>query len=463
MKTTRFLVILILVPGVMLSRAKVSKAAPMGTAFTYQGHLYDANRVANGIYDFQFKLFDSMTDGNQVGMDFNIPDVGVLDGYFMVVPDFGTNVFVGDARWLEISVRPSDLNDPNAYTPLSSRQRIMPTPYAIHSYNADALDSYHASAFATTSHEHDSRYYTEGESDSRFVNLTGDRMEGECSSELLGVTNNATHGAIGVKGAATSTYPSTTNYGGYFEAHGGNGHGAYGESSGNAGSGVYGKGTGGSTCGVNGEATGVQGKGVRGFATGTEGLGVYGYATGSSGIGVEGLATNNGSVTNYGGYFKAWGDSGMGVYGEAIGTNGRGIHGKATGSSGVGVYGEATGGGTAGYFQGDLHVSGNITKAFTSGTSNRAAPIAYAFINADGTVASGTPNVSCSWNGSTRRYQITIAGESYYDEGYITVVTPCTVSFGPATGSIDGKLSVMLFDPGLGATQGKFQFVTYKP
>ena len=452
----------ILALGLMVWSAAVSKAEPMGTAFTYQGRLMDANDAADGLYDFQFKLFDANAAGTQQGSSIDINDLDVIDSYFTVVLDFNDPcAFNGDARWLEIGVRPWDSND--VYTILSPRQKITPMPYAIHSDNAGTLDGYHASAFATTSHEHDSRYYMKSESDSRFVNVTGDRMNGESSSELLGVTNNATWGAIGVKGVATSTHPATTNYGGYFEANGGNGRGVYGESSGNAGSGVYGKGTGGSTCGAYGEATGVQGKGVYGFATGTDALGVYGNASGSNGIGVEGLATNAGNVTNYGGYFKTWGSSGMGVYGEAGGTNGRGVHGKATGSNGVGVYGEATGGGKAGNFKGDLHVTGNITKAFTSGTSNRAGPIAYAFINSDGSVASGTPNVSCSWNGTTRRYEITIAGESYYDEGYITMVTPCGVTHLTATGTINGKLTIMLFDVGSGALPDKFQFLTYKP
>ena len=63
----RFLVIIILTLGMIFSWAKVSNAALMGTAFTYQGHLYDANQAANDIYSFQFGLYDASVDGNQVG------------------------------------------------------------------------------------------------------------------------------------------------------------------------------------------------------------------------------------------------------------------------------------------------------------------------------------------------------------------------------------------------------------
>ena len=50
--------------------------------------------------------------------------------------------------------------------------------YAITSGDADTLDGNHASAFATASHNHDDRYYTETESDDRYVNVSGDTMTG---------------------------------------------------------------------------------------------------------------------------------------------------------------------------------------------------------------------------------------------------------------------------------------------
>ena len=134
MKTTKILAILVLALALIVCVAEVSKAAPLGTAFTYQGHLYDANYVADGLYDFAFKLFDDSNDpcsGNQLGSDVNKPDVDVIDGYFTVELDFG-GVFDGNAVWLEIGVRPGEMNDPNAYPPLSPRQEVTPTPYALH-------------------------------------------------------------------------------------------------------------------------------------------------------------------------------------------------------------------------------------------------------------------------------------------------------------------------------------------
>jgi hypothetical protein len=104
---------------------------PMGTAFTFQGRLLDDNAAADGLYDFQFKLFDSVDEayGNQEGSDVNKPDVDVIDGYFTVELDFGSDVFTSEERWLEIGVRPGDSSD--AYEALRPRQQLTAVPYAL--------------------------------------------------------------------------------------------------------------------------------------------------------------------------------------------------------------------------------------------------------------------------------------------------------------------------------------------
>ena len=137
METRKILAILVVGLCLMVCQAEVSDAAPMGTAFTYQGHLYDNNDVANDLYDFRFKLYDdpNIVIGQQIGSDVNVPDVDVIDGYFTVELDFG-DVYDGNERWLEIGVRPGDLNDPNIYTLLSPRQEVTPTPYALYAKTA---------------------------------------------------------------------------------------------------------------------------------------------------------------------------------------------------------------------------------------------------------------------------------------------------------------------------------------
>lgn len=71
--------------------------------------------------------------------------------------------------------------------------------------DADLLDGQHASAFALSSHNHDDRYYTETESDNRFVNVTGDTMTGRLTmsagneSQPIQITgSNSSYTAISI-------------------------------------------------------------------------------------------------------------------------------------------------------------------------------------------------------------------------------------------------------------------------
>lgn len=102
---------------------------PLGTGFTYQGYLTDGGAPANGIYDFQFQLYDELTGGSQVGNTLTHSNVNVAEGFFTVVLDFGS-VFTGLARYLEISVRPAASGD--TYTTLDPRQALTAAPYAIY-------------------------------------------------------------------------------------------------------------------------------------------------------------------------------------------------------------------------------------------------------------------------------------------------------------------------------------------
>ncbi|MGA2680007.1 MAG: tail fiber domain-containing protein [Sedimentisphaerales bacterium] len=131
MKHTKVTEILFVLFAVVFCFGPVGLADPLGTAFTYQGRLIDANKAADGLYDFKFKLFDADSNGNKLGWDNNEMNIDVIDGYFTVLLDFGF-VFNGNARWLEIGVRPGAQNDPNIYTTLSPRQQVTPVPYAIY-------------------------------------------------------------------------------------------------------------------------------------------------------------------------------------------------------------------------------------------------------------------------------------------------------------------------------------------
>jgi hypothetical protein len=408
METPKILTVVVLALAVMAWPVAASRAAPMGTAFTYQGRLIDANRAPDGFYDFQFKLFDANSDGNQVGWAASIADVDVIDGYFTVELFLGSASFGGDARWLEIGVRPGELEDPNVYTILEPRQEVTPTPYAIYAQMAGTDNDWMVSdsnmysippgnvGIGTTVPEEkltvvdgtikctntsDGGWAVHGEAAGWYgqgvygygTGYGGRGVYGKASDDL----------GMGVFGKATAT-GEITNYGGYFEAAGRTGRGVYGEATdiGNAtnyggyfvargkyGRAVHGEGTGQSARGVWGETSGKYGIGVQGTSLGDNSFGVYGFTSGSSGRSVCGNASKTGDVENYGGYFVAAGLEGRAVYGEATnsgdvnnlvsnyggyfiarGLNGRGVHGEATASIGVGVYGKATGEGGIGVY-----------------------------------------------------------------------------------------------------------------
>ena len=106
-----------------------SVLAPAGTGFTYQGRLVDNGSPANDSYDIQFLLFDAAVAGTQIGATVTHNDLAISQGFFTVELDFGTGAFGGGGRWLEIAVRPG--SSPGAYTTLSPRQKLSPTPSAL--------------------------------------------------------------------------------------------------------------------------------------------------------------------------------------------------------------------------------------------------------------------------------------------------------------------------------------------
>lgn len=123
--------VLVFTLALVVGQGGLSEAAPMGTAWTYQGRLMDANSIADGLYDFEFKLYDADVGGSKAANDVNVGDMDVVDGYFTAELDFGSDGFSGDARWLEIGVRPGDSNDANDFVTLIPRREVTPVPYAL--------------------------------------------------------------------------------------------------------------------------------------------------------------------------------------------------------------------------------------------------------------------------------------------------------------------------------------------
>ena len=113
------------------------------TAFNFQGRLNDGSSPANGRYDLQFKLYDQIAGGTQVGLTVDRPNLMLINGVFSTTLDFGGSAFDGNARFIEISLRPTSPANiaPNAYTILGARQQILSVPYAVKSLNSSNADN----------------------------------------------------------------------------------------------------------------------------------------------------------------------------------------------------------------------------------------------------------------------------------------------------------------------------------
>lgn len=103
----------------------------LGDTFTYQGQLRESGQPATGLYDFQICLYDSPTDPVQLAcLVPSAEDIPVEDGLFALDLNFGPGRFVGQARYLELRVRPGDSSD--GFTQLLPRQQLRATPEAMY-------------------------------------------------------------------------------------------------------------------------------------------------------------------------------------------------------------------------------------------------------------------------------------------------------------------------------------------
>lgn len=210
----------------------IEAVTALGNGFTYQGRLTDAGSPANGTYDLRFILYDADSAGASVGSTQTKDNVTVTNGLFSVELDFGASAWNGDARWVEIAVRPGA--DSGNYTVLSPRQPISPTPYALYAKASGGF----VLPFEST----------------------GTSAGAPSTPEGL-VTIIQTGTGIALAGQRTTTdgaaYPALlgTNSGG--------------------------------GAGVQGESTHADGIGVQGFAIGANGAAISGNAIGANGIGGE--------------------------------------------------------------------------------------------------------------------------------------------------------------------------------
>lgn len=107
------------------------------TAFNYQGSLKENGSAATGAFQMQFKLFDSVSGGSQIGTTITDMAVTADQGTFSVKLDFGASALTGANRFLEIAVR---RNSSESYIILTPREQIASAPYAVRTLSAASAD-----------------------------------------------------------------------------------------------------------------------------------------------------------------------------------------------------------------------------------------------------------------------------------------------------------------------------------
>ena len=126
--------------GALLLGSDTLDAAPTSEAFTYQGILHLNGEMFDGQADLRFRLYDAAGGVNQVGSDLYLDGAMVNGGLIIADLNFGTGIFTGDERWLEISVRTPSWDGSGAEPPyevLDPLQAILSTPYALFALNGN--------------------------------------------------------------------------------------------------------------------------------------------------------------------------------------------------------------------------------------------------------------------------------------------------------------------------------------
>ena len=425
----------------------------LGTAFTYQGKLEDAGSPANGLYDFEFKLCDDSVTPCTLGT-ITVGPHDVVDGLFTVEVDFGAGIFNGQARWLEMGVRPDGSADP--YTVLSPRQELTPAPYALYAASAPGGSGYWESSgndiyntnagnvgIGTSTPRSvrkldvvtDVALICDGGPNDGEACITDAECEpgGSCvsasypeeaPSAVVGratATDTRTNGVMGITdgaygngvvGLAFATTGYTTGVRGMSWSPDGLGGDFYHWADTGAVPAV-----GGSTYSTDDHASAVMG-----FAAGDSGatIGVLGECASPDGYGVKGKNFNGGD----GGYFTCEGPSCTAVRGHSGGTgNSYGVHGSSTGPDGY-----------AGYFIGRGFFSGNV--GIGTGAIFPAEELDVdGNIQASGTITSGS---SITIDGTTDTITASSGTISFDDEN---VVAGGTITSGSSI-TIDGTSGI---------------------
>jgi hypothetical protein len=203
--------------------------SPSSLLFSYQGQLTDAagNPIPNAALPMTFRLYTVASGGTACWTEARTGanPVNVQNGLFQVLlgqlTTIPTSCLTGDA-YLELVVNGETLSPRELLTSVAFAVEARTVPDGVitavkiadgavtsakiqdgqvtsadiadntiteddisdsfKARDADKLDGLNSSYFAAGGHTHDDRYFTEGESDSRFINASGDTVNGDLTA-----------------------------------------------------------------------------------------------------------------------------------------------------------------------------------------------------------------------------------------------------------------------------------------
>jgi hypothetical protein len=106
-----------------------AQADLLGSAVSVQGVLSVNGQPAGGVFDLRITPYPDAVTGAPLASPLEIDNVFFVEGAFTTKVDFGLNLFLGDAIFFEIAVRPG--NSSGAYEVLAPRQELTAAPYAL--------------------------------------------------------------------------------------------------------------------------------------------------------------------------------------------------------------------------------------------------------------------------------------------------------------------------------------------
>ena len=201
LKFTTTLSAIVFVTAALIWLAPVVSA--QGNAFSFQGRLNDGTNPANGSYDLQFRLYDAIAGGTQIGAVVARPNTTLINGVFSVALDFGATAFNNpNSIFIEIAVRPN--GNPNAYTILGPRQQLTVVPFAVRAANATNADN--ATNAQNSVNSQNSVNATNAVNAQNSVNATNSQNSVNATNATNATTATTANNALNLGGVTPASY-----------------------------------------------------------------------------------------------------------------------------------------------------------------------------------------------------------------------------------------------------------------